>query len=181
MDIYGDHALCCPSTSARIDRHDKLIDVFAKYLQEGRMKFKKEMPSGFETNNRMGDIVIYEGTQNKNVWMDFSVVSPLAPSYFKKAAKELGSALEDRVYNKERKYENEIEQNNAIFKVIAVDIFGAWHVPALRSLKHYCRVISNSTNSEFRNLFKNLFTDLSTTLQKHQGEMLASRLFTLEP
>ena len=105
--------------------------------------------------------------------MGFSVVSPLAPSYFKKAAKELGSALEDRVYHKERKYENEIEQNNAIFKVIAVDIFGAWHVPALRSLKHYCRVISNSTNSEFRNLFKNLFTDLSTTLQKHQGEMLA--------
>ena len=180
MDIYGDHALSCPSTSSRIARHDRLIKILYKHLQEAKISCDEEERSGEFRNTKMGDIVINDQTWNKKLWLDFSVVSPMCPTYFEKSVKEPGSAIEERVKEKEKKYEQDIIANRANFQAIVVDIFGFWHVPAMKTMKNLCRNISNATTREFKSTFVNLFKELSTSLQKHNGEMLAARSFNVE-
>ena len=172
MDMYGDHAISCSSTNQRITKHDTLVRSLGDTLSRAGVACNTELAAGI--SDRMGDLVLFNWYECKDVYLDFTVVNSLCESYRNLSAK--GEAAEKRFNEKMNKYKDTIQKEKVTFKPMVVETLGGWHTEAVRYFKDFADKIANKNQTCPGNERKYLMTSMSIRLQKMNGEMLAHRL-----
>jgi hypothetical protein len=77
-----DHIVSCKKLRGRFIRHDVVVALVCNFFKAAGMVARTEVRVVNGTQKRM-DVVVYTATHN--IWIDVSIVNPLAPSYVDKA------------------------------------------------------------------------------------------------
>jgi hypothetical protein len=174
-DVFGDHAISCGSTDARIARHDTLTRFLKTKIRElGYFVPKGEGMAGDLNKQRMGDIVVHQWRLLHDLWIDLSVANTLCPSYSNISANAPLAAADLRVKMKYLKYKDQIHLVDS-FVPLVVETLGGWHPSAFRILKRIGNELAERSWSSSKSGFSNLMTGLSVCLQKANANMLALR------
>ena len=178
QDSFGDHAVSCQFTSARIAKHNFIRDVIEEGCVSAAFMTAKEIPFkdsliNAANGNRAGDLVIYNYEGLKDLFVDVTVVNPLCPSYFQAAQKPLG-ACAARIGEKKNKYRNVVGNN--WFEVCAIESFGGISPNAIPIFKCIALRSAPRKNISYAKALNELLYKINLSLQKSNGEMLARRM-----
>ena len=124
-------------------------------------------------DDRIGDIVLINYQHNKDLYVDFTVASTLAPSYINKSARAVGTTGRERYNMKMLKYARQI--NLVEFEPMVVESLGGWHEEGLKILARIARMKSTKENLDPKSGLARLMMRYSFLLQKMNGAMLAAR------
>jgi len=174
-DVYGDHAISCGSTGQRIAKHDTLVKSLATTLNRAGILCSTELPADVQ-GDRMGDIVLFNWIECRDMFLDFSVINSLCPSYRSLSAKDPFSASNKRVSEKWDRYYKTVEDTKTMFTPVVVESLGGWHEDAVHLFKKFANSIANMKRSNEKDERNALMTSMSIRLQKMNGEMLALRM-----
>jgi len=124
----------------------------------------------------MGDIVLFNWIECRDMYLDFSVINSLCPSYRSLSAKDSFSASNKRVSEKWDRYYKTVEDTKTMFTPVVVESLGGWHEDAVHLFKKFANSIANMKRSNEKDERNALMTSMSIRLQKMNGEMLALRM-----
>jgi hypothetical protein len=82
--------ISCNITAQRIGKHNALVRQVGSFLAKGKVAHRTEV--GVE-KDRMGDLVILDFSNGRDLYVDLSVVSTLCTSYRNIGAKEAGAVV----------------------------------------------------------------------------------------
>jgi hypothetical protein len=170
-DIFGDHFISCSTTGQRIEKHNTLVRFVAEKLRGARVPIVLSLGVDKDV---MGDLVLRNWRNGRDLYLDFSVAGVLTQSYRTKGALEKLGAAKARCEEKKKKYEQQMQIVD--FQPIVFESLGAIEHSAIPILKLIASRISEFSFIESKEALKRLVTGLSIQLQKHNGAMLASRL-----
>ena len=130
--LTAEHCLSCKHLRGVIIRHDVLVESLTQmFLAAGKVA-RSEVRVVAGTQKRM-DVVVYSG--DSILWIDVSVVNPLAPSYI---ANPKG-ALKAREQHKIRKWAAHAEQRGYTFLPFVVNVYGGLGGCAINVLQTLAR------------------------------------------
>jgi hypothetical protein len=74
LDSFGDHLIQCSHSGQRIMKHDALVRNLYGYLGKGKIAHITEQSVD---KDRMGDLVLLDFDQGRDLYVDLSIVSSL--------------------------------------------------------------------------------------------------------
>jgi hypothetical protein len=175
-DCYGDHAVSCIKNGKIGPRHNRIQNTLIDYAKQGQLHVTKEDPSNHENNKRMGDVVIHDYKNGRTLWIDVSVVNPVAKTYFPHAKKEVLGACQKRIEEKRTKYRHDIAQGNKWFEPVVFDTFGACSRNSHFIFKEIAANVASRKGFSYSEALNKLARKLSMDVQTTNGQMLASRV-----
>lgn len=174
LDSYGDHAVSCPCTGDRIGKHNAIIGILSRALTKARITHSKEVRVD---RTVMGDIVIDCWINDTPLYIDVSIVNPVAPSYIRSAQVKEG-AITRREIEKRTKYSEQINGPNAkLFQPVVCETFGGWKKESIMLFKLIAEKIAERKFTDVKTEFKILMTGLSFSLQKYNARMIKTRMY----
>ena len=171
MDAMGDHMISCNVTGQRIGKHNSLVRQVGSYLEKGKMTHRTEV--GVE-KDRMGDLVILDFANGRDLYVDLSVVSTLCASYRNMSSKEAGAAGFARRNEKLRKYAEQVEK--VAFEPLVVESIGGWNIEGKKLLKKIAARVALENFLEEKTLLRDMMTLFSICLQKINAQMMLERI-----
>ena len=136
MDIQGDHALACASSSERISQHDRLWDTIHNIAsQAGLALHNEEQGLLDQSDHRLKYISIPFWTSGQDTALNIVVINPIQSNLLIKAASAPGAAAKHTSKAKLRKNYEDCCQIGVEFIPIAVKTWGGWHPRALTLIK----------------------------------------------
>jgi hypothetical protein len=121
------HILSCKKMRGKFVRHDVVVDTLTNMCRRAGLVARKEVMHVPDSQKRM-DIVIYK--ENRAIWIDVSVVNPLAPSYINNK-----NPLKTREDHKRTKWQIHAESQDAVFFPFVINAFGGMGDSAKTALK----------------------------------------------
>ena len=121
MDIYGDHTISCSSYGQRHYKNNSLVNLVAEECSSHLISVRKEVSVD---NTRPGDIVLRNWQNGRDLYLDFSVISSLCPSYRNAASLKAGAAAAIRTDEKFVKYR--ALSSNIWVSPVSVEALGGW-------------------------------------------------------
>ena len=176
MDCYGDHAMTCSVSSARIAKHNSMVDVLANSLKcVGVTNFSNVQFASSENREAPGDLFVAGFDCFGDAYFDLSVINILCPSYVKKSSLGPLSGSVIRYEAKMKKYAD----LGVLMKPLIVESTGGWNSLSFKFLKSISELVASRSNQSTKITMKNLLSSLSVCLQRHQGAMLVRRCLSL--
>ena len=174
MNNLGHHAISCGTSSQRTAKHDCLKDWIAAKMSDGGIGHQKEVSVN---DKRMGDIVMNCYPRTEALFLDISVVNPLAVSYIG-VGQRRGGAIAERERYKRGKYHDEITGPDAVqLSPIVCESLGGWSQDSIGIIKYIGARIAARTFSCAKKELKTMMTQLSCRLQLYNARMLTKRMF----
>ncbi len=172
MDIHGHHALSCKVASGKIHQHNSVVEGLASFLQSASINFRVEDPNpANNSQERPGDIFIADFDNFGDAYLDVSVISICAESYYQRASKEPLAGSQLRYLEKKRKYPELRER----FKPMVIESTGGWHGYSFDVLKQIAELVAARIAKPAKDVLSNMLAACSIRLQRHQGSMLVRR------
>ena len=183
MDQYGRHALSCPMKGMMTLRHDSVCDKFFEYCKQAGFNVQQEQRYEIDSNGnksriqgRPGDIKInnYYTTVNlpkdcetRDLYIDFTFVNILAPSYVKIAAKYRGKVAEQKQQHKLKKY-----QNNPNIMGIGIETLGAMSSNGKKLINEIAKRLEIKNNIDQSIHVNRIRSNLLAIMMKHNASMI---------
>ena len=172
MDIYGDHAMVCPVSSNRIDKHDSIAEILFENLKKAGLSVclnvgKPELQDG----SRPGDIYLSKFANLGESYFDISIINILCPSHLARASKGQLQGSDIRYKEKLKKYLDLKDQ----WKPLIIENTGGWHPKSFETLKSLSELIAHRTNQPTKDVLNSLLLNISVNLQRDQGAMVVRR------
>ena len=171
-----DHAICCPSTKgdARRWRHDEIKKAVALFLQECGYSPEVEPEDYDEASRKHPDIVVRIGKFSYAI--EVSVTHPIqAPlEVLQGAATRAGYAMDLRIAQKRKKYENLCAARKERLVVCAVETFGRVSEEFVKFAKH-AAAQSHKGSFALESAVDRLFARVSVAL--HTGNLRVWRAY----
>ena len=105
MDIYGDHAMVCPVSSNRIDKHDSIAELLFENLKKAGLGVCLNVGKPDQNDNtRPGDIYLSKFDNLGESYFDISIINILCPSHLNRASKGQLQGSDIRFKEKLKKY-----------------------------------------------------------------------------
>ena len=178
-DKLGDHAITCRNTGQRINKHNSLRNFILEKAKLAQIDCQQEQEvttivNGTEVVNKLGDIVLSEFIQGRDLWLDVGIISPLCTAYVQKAVSTTGGAIAVRVGEKMKKYATAVSEHNLKFQPLIVENLGGWGKDSIMLFRTITKKLAEVLFTDGKKEMKNLMTGLSCRLQKSIGRMLVS-------
>jgi hypothetical protein len=172
MDVYGDHAMVCPVSSNRIDKHDSIAELLFENLKKAGLSVclnvgKPEQHDG----SRPGDIYLSKFDNLGESYFDISIINILCPSHLARASKGQLQGSDIRYKEKLKKYSDLKDQ----LKPLIIENTGGWHPKSFETLKSLSELIAHRTNQSTKDVLNSLLLNISVNLQRDQGAMVVRR------
>ena len=176
MDKFGEHAMTCRVSSARIAKHNCLVDIIANTVKNCGITTsanKHFMPS--DNREMPGVIFISDFDLLGDAYFDVSVINILCPSYLQKSSKGALCGSDIRYEEKKKKY----PALGGQLKPLIVECTGGWNSFSFKYLKMIAELVASRKNQSVKKIMKTLLSSLSVSLQRQQGAMLVRRCLSL--
>lgn len=127
LDIFGDHILCCGSSSDRINRHNSIRHInFHSAIAAGLNPALELRDLLNDSHRRPGDICIPDWSQGKMAAIDVTIVSSLQSNTIIRAAEEAEVAALAAEEAKHRSYNIACRNMGLLFIPVTAETSGGW-------------------------------------------------------
>ena len=121
------------------------------------------------TKHRPGDI--YIANDAEYLFIDVTVVTPIAPSYIQQQSKQIGYALQKAEQQKHKKYMDIGVQPKQLC-ILAVETFGGVNKQGKQLLQHISQQIATRNHKEYSVVMQNIRKHLSSVVMYSNINMI---------
>jgi len=175
LDIWGQHALVCPTSGDRISRHNAIRDVIYQFCQTAQLAPVLEK-SGLsrKTKQRPADIYIPSWNDGMSLALDVAVTSPFTDAVLNKYSSPGDGAAHYHEF-KMKEYEKKDIDEDLIYMPMVVESFGSWSFHALEILKKLANRMAPYLDLSYNDTIHQMFQRLSICLVRKNARILNNR------
>ena len=172
MDVFGDHALCCPSTGM-YRHHNRIRDTLFHLAQAANWNPLLEAPLG-SSLERPADVLLRASADTRPVAVDVTVQHPLRLSASAAVRADVSISTEQAERTKEKARLAVCSQAGWLFRPFALDTTGGFGPKAVQMCKALARQLSMRRGCDADLAFGGVQLSFAVALAKGRGEMLAN-------
>ncbi len=134
LDVFGDHAVCCPFGPSRIARHDGVNSVWAFSLKSAGFVARTEVYTDPESNRRSADTLVDSWEYGRQAAHDWVISHALQKSALDSGGGEPDYAVRQAEARKDSYAKKRCEEAGLDFIPLAMDTFGGLGADASRAI-----------------------------------------------